>query len=70
MDFWKALDELIVERKRLDRAIAVLESIGSEKPEPTSRRGRKSMGEEERKIVGERMKRYWASRRDGGNAQE
>jgi hypothetical protein len=28
-----------------------------------SHRGRKSMAEEERRIVSERMKKYWASRR-------
>jgi hypothetical protein len=30
---------------------------------PPGRRGRKSMGDEERQQVSERMKRYWARRR-------
>ena len=79
MDLYAIIQELHQERKRLDRLIAVLErklahSLHFRK-HPKSRRGRKSMGQEERKLVSERMKRYWASRRaengsadDGGEA--
>jgi hypothetical protein len=65
MDLEKALRELYEEKKRIDRAIARLESrltSMSEKPQ-RSRRGRKSMSAEERLIVSERMTAYWAARR-------
>lgn len=72
MDLYKAIRELIEERKRVDKTIALLEemlakgnSAGPVKPARASgkRRGRKSMGPEERKQVAERMARYWAARR-------
>ena len=75
MDLYAIIQELHQERKRLDRLIAVLESklahsFHFRKP-PKSRRGRKSMGQEERKLVSERMKRYWASRRgENGSAED
>ena len=61
MDYWKALDELNVERERLTRAIAVLEGMDTAEP----RRGRKSMPAAERKLVAERMRAYWAGRKNG-----
>lgn len=65
MDLFKAIRELREERKRLDRIIAFLEKgLAEEKKKPApKRRGRKSMGAEERKIVSERMKKYWEQRR-------
>jgi hypothetical protein len=64
MDYWKAVQELQVEKQRLDHAIASLEALvaGGEMP-PVSRRGRKHMPEEERHLVSERMKAYWAERK-------
>ncbi|HBY61649.1 MAG TPA: hypothetical protein DEH78_17645 [Solibacterales bacterium] len=65
MDLSKALTELYEERRRLDSAISALESMMAPAPANTDvrRRGRKSMGAMERLVVSERMKRYWASRR-------
>ena len=73
MDLYAIIQELHQERKRLDRLIAVLERKLAHslhfRNRPKSRRGRKSMGQEERKLVSERMKRYWASRRgENGSA--
>jgi hypothetical protein len=64
MDFWQALRELRKHRNDIDSAIANLERlIGSRGATKTSRRGRKNMPEEERRIVSERMRKYWANRR-------
>jgi len=67
MDLGETIEGLRAELKRVEAAIASLESIavGGETRAPRSRRGRKSMGEAERRDVSERMKRYWASRRAG-----
>ena len=65
MDYLAAIRALYLERQRLDKAIATLEALSKgEQVEPVSRRGRKSMPEAERAKVSERMKRYWASRRN------
>jgi hypothetical protein len=67
MDYQRAIHELIEEKKKLEAAIATLESLLSgHSEEQISRRGRKSMPEEERKAVSERMSRYWASKRRSG----
>ena len=63
MDLYQAIQELYEEKRRLDQAIAALESQGIAATPPPSRRGRKSMNEEERKQVSERMRKYWESRR-------
>ena len=68
MDISKTIQELYEERKRLDGAIAALESVleanaDSTDGNPPSRRGRKSMSREERLKVSERMRKYWAARR-------
>jgi hypothetical protein len=73
MDFYGAIRELLEEKKRLDRLIAALEDMESGKlPEAGDttphKRGRKAMSVDERRIVSERMKRYWASRRENGLA--
>lgn len=62
MDVEKALRDLYAEKKRIERAIARLEGTvrGSAS---RSTRGRKIMGEEERREVSRRMKAYWAARR-------
>jgi hypothetical protein len=65
MDYRMALDELYRERRRLDEVIKNLEAlVQGKQPPPLSRRGRKSMSEDERQVVAERMRRYWASRRE------
>jgi hypothetical protein len=64
MDLIKAIHELQEHKRHLDQAIATLEALqnGNAAKLP-GRRGRKEMSEEERKIVSERMTRYWAARR-------
>lgn len=65
MDIWNALEELYQERQRLDRAIIHLEALlKGQEPPPLSRRGRKNMPDDERKIVAERMRKYWEQRRN------
>lgn len=68
MDLYKAIRQLYEERARLDRVIASLEELqraagGDTGGETPKRRGRKTMSEEERRQVSERMKQYWADRR-------
>jgi hypothetical protein len=76
MDLYKAIQDLYAEKEKLERVIASLEELqraagGGIPPAPGGkRRGRKSMGADERQEVSERMKRYWARRRspeDAGN---
>ena len=69
MDLYKAIRDLYAEKERLERVIASLEEMQrkmaeAQKPGDGKRRGRKSMGAEERQEVSERMKRYWAKRRE------
>jgi len=69
VDLYKAIRALYDEKKRLDRLIESLEELharGSrvERPAVRSRRGRKKMSAAERLEVSERMKKYWAARRD------
>jgi hypothetical protein len=69
MDLYKAIQELYLEKERLERVIASLEELQRtasafpETPAQPRRRGRKSMTSKERLEVSERMKRYWAARR-------
>ena len=73
MDLYKAIEDLYVEKEKLERVIASLEELQRnagtlpELPKAGKRRGRKSMSVRERKEVSERMKQYWASRRSGGS---
>jgi hypothetical protein len=67
----KLIRVLYAERAILDRAIASLEAVRAENELGATqafrlpgRRGRKSMSKEERHEVSERMKRYWAQRRE------
>ena len=68
MDIVKALRELHTEKKRLDAAIAALETrikaghAGLGKT-AKGRRGRKSMSAAERLEVSRRMRLYWEARR-------
>jgi hypothetical protein len=69
MDLTKTIQDLYAEKERLERVIASLEELqraaaaNPQAPDRNKRRGRKSMGAEERLEVSERMKKYWASRR-------
>jgi len=63
MDIRAAINDLIVERDKLDRTIETLERLQAETIITKSRCGRKFMSTVERKAVAERMKNYWASRR-------
>jgi len=69
MDVSKTLAQLRAELMMVKAAIVVLEDLqGGRIPNlkpllPGRRRGRKSMGLQERAEVSERMKRYWANRR-------
>ncbi|HTP89521.1 MAG TPA: hypothetical protein VMJ34_21375 [Bryobacteraceae bacterium] len=68
MDIYKAIQELIQEKKRLDAVIASLESRSNGALREKKRRGRKSMSTEERAAVSRRMAAYWAARRGDQNA--
>jgi hypothetical protein len=63
MDIYKAIHDLMQEKKRLDAVIASLETRSGGGVREKSRRGRKSMSAEERAIVSKRMAAYWAARR-------
>jgi hypothetical protein len=67
MDYSEILRELYHRRDQLAVAIAKLEAFSAGSPlVGTRRRGRKSMGPEERKQVSTRMMKYWAGRRRKG----
>lgn len=65
MDIWRIIGELIEERNRLTKIIEAVEGFSEQAPppKPKGRRGRRSMDEQARQEVSERMTRYWAKRR-------
>ena len=66
MDLSRILEQFCAERQRVQQAIATLEEFQQERSTavPAHRkRGRKSMGAEERKVAAQRMKTYWARKR-------
>jgi hypothetical protein len=63
MDIYKAIQDLMQEKKRLDAIIASLETRSNGAPRVKGRRGRKGMSAEERQVVSKRMAAYWAARR-------
>ena len=64
MDVYKVILELHKELEKVDLAIESLEGLmRSGTLIVGTHRGRKSMAKEERRIVSERMKKYWANRR-------
>jgi len=75
MDLHKTIQDLYAEKEKLERVIASLEELqraadaNSHVMGRSKRRGRKSMGSEERQEVSERMKKYWAGRRGGVSKQ-
>jgi hypothetical protein len=68
MDLQKAIRDLYDEKARIDGVIASLEQYlrtNGTVVVAKRKRGRKSMGPEERQEVSARMRSYWASRRTG-----
>ena len=65
MDVDKLIADLNAEIEKIKGTIACLEELRGSSSAATngSRRGRKSMGAQERQQVSLRMKTYWASRR-------
>jgi len=64
MNLRRVIRDLHEELEKLNKVIAAIEQFQHTGTLPQQRRrGRKSMGEEERKEVSERMRKYWASRR-------
>jgi hypothetical protein len=67
MDLEKAIRDLLAERDRINGIITQLELMqkhqGTTPPRNQKQRGRKSMSDEERIIVSNRMRQYWESRR-------
>ena len=64
MDIYKAILELRAEKKRLDRAIAVLErGDGAGLPA-----GRRTWNADARRAAAERMKKYWEQRKAASQA--
>jgi len=61
MSLERAIKELNAEKVQLEAAIASLESLAARgiSDNAPGRRGRKSMGEAERRVVSARMKKYW-----------
>ena len=80
MDLHQIIRQLQEEKRRLDQVMSSLESLSSggappprtvprtvkKQPARKSTRGRKHMSEEERALVSERMRTYWAARREAG----
>jgi len=77
-----ALEILIAERDRLNRAIEILQGESTPIPKrgpgrppgtrnkETKKRSRKPMSAAKRQEVSDRMKQYWAERRKAQEAQE
>ena len=67
MNLDSVISRLHKERTRLDEIIASLlelqNAVAAQPARVKKRRGRTSMGAEEREIVAQRMKKYWAMRR-------
>jgi hypothetical protein len=68
MTLAETLRQLYIQKERLDKIISELEELKNSRSspltKPPARRGRKSMGAEERLLVSRRMKRYWQNRRN------
>jgi hypothetical protein len=65
MDLIKILGELYAERQRLGKIIEALEELHGQPAQTVpKRRGRKNMDAAARKAVSQRMKRYWAAKRE------
>lgn len=62
MDFTPIIDELQTRLAIVNKTIDALEKFRDDR-QKHSKRGRKSMGEAERLVVSERIKRYWANKK-------
>jgi hypothetical protein len=76
LDLTKTIQSLRADRDRIVEAITTLELL-QQRPvvhgaasRKTGRRGRRTMGANERRQVSERMKRYWAGRKLGVELQK
>jgi hypothetical protein len=74
MDLAQTIRRLRKERKKIEQMIEGLQALRAKEavraampPPVKKRRGRKSMGDEERAVVSARMKAYWAGRRVTAN---
>ena len=72
MDLAKMIRELRVERSQVKEAIAALEkaSLTPSTIHLPPQRGRGSMGPEERRQVSQRMRLYWAARKQANKTRE
>jgi len=72
MNLNRTLEDLYSEKDKIERAIASLECLYKAELDKApaakgpNRRGRHGMGARERLEVSERMRRYWAARRENG----
>jgi hypothetical protein len=64
MDVHATLLELLARKRQLENIIAELEELKTNDGSSVRRRGRKYMPAEERQEVSQRMRRYWAGRRN------
>jgi hypothetical protein len=65
MYIYKEILELKAEKKRLDRAIAVLEQGDGAGPPP----GRRTWNADARRAAAERMKKYWEQRKQQADSE-
>ena len=67
MDLQQTIHQLEIQKQKIEFVISELEQLQNSNDSGSvvmeNRRGRKSMGSEERGQVSERMRRYWANRR-------
>jgi hypothetical protein len=68
VELLQIIEGLRSRKQKVERAIALLEELAEDQVDtpamPLKRRGRKSMGPEERRKVSERIRKYWENRRD------
>lgn len=71
MDLHRMIAELMQERERIVGIIKSLETMERRgNAAPSKRRGRKSMDQAARAEVAERMKRYWAGKREAAKGAD
>ena len=65
MDILRTIGELYAERQRIEKIIGTLEELnGHSNGVAPKKRGRKFMDAAGRKAVSQRMKRYWAAKKE------
>lgn len=62
MDLRRLIQDLLARKAKIQKAIDELEKLVAA-PKTKSRRGRRSMGAQEREEVSARMKKYWEAKR-------